>query len=81
MYIKKLKLKAYDFRHKKIFDVEALYFDEDGTINQISYVDDGNTEFDVYKPKWGYPSKNECGIVKEDFDIELISNDDLLGFL
>jgi len=53
-----MDLKAWDTRHKKIFDVEAVHID------QVDYVDDVKTEFDRYLPKYGYPSRDEVILLR-----------------
>lgn len=49
-----IEFMAWDTRHNKLFNVEALHKD------QVDYVDDGETLFDRFMPKYGYPS---CGEV------------------
>ena len=36
-----------------MFNVESYHED------QINYVDDGKTDFDAFKPMYGYPSREE----------------------
>jgi len=57
------KYRAWDYRHEKMFTVEAIYF-TGGGISQIDYVKNGNPEFDdenydVFKPSYGYPNRDE----------------------
>ena len=56
-----LKFRACDIRHKKMFMVEAVYTDEPF---QVGYEDDGETEFDPYKPKYGYRGRDETFLMQ-----------------
>lgn len=53
-----IEFMAWDTRHNKLFNVEALHKD------QVDYVDDGETLFDRFMPKYGYPSREEVYLMQ-----------------
>jgi uncharacterized phage protein (TIGR01671 family) len=55
---REIKFRAWDFRHKKMFGVDALYQ------NQVDYIDDKLTEFSAFKPCYGYLSRDEVVVMQ-----------------
>lgn len=55
---REIKFRAYDFRHEKMFKVDAVYKD------QIDYEDDGETDFDDYASMYGYLSREEVVLMQ-----------------
>lgn len=53
-----IEFMAWDTRHNKLFNVEALHID------QVDYIDDGESTFDAFLPKYGYPSRDEVYLLQ-----------------
>ena len=55
---REIKFRAWDVRHNKMFEVESVHQD------QVDYIVRSDTDYDRWKPTYGYLSRDELSLMQ-----------------